>query len=232
MKSLKQIQSEVKAQSKLTLSIDCVIFGYDDKKLKLLLIKSDLQLYKNQWSLLGNLVDTDEELDAAAYRILVERTGLKDIYLEQVQTFGKLHRHPGGRVVSVAYLSLINVDQHELCKPDHELHWHDVDALGSLAFDHSEILEVCLGRLRKRIMESPLVFSLLPRKFSMRSLQNVYEVILGCRFDRRNFRKKFFAMDYLIDLGEMEKNVTHRPGKLYRFNHKKYQKSKDKEFDI
>ena len=227
-KTLKVIQTEVSHYNKVALSVDCVIFGFEENKLKVLLIRSDLKKYQDKWSLLGDLLDPNEDLDAAAYRILQQRTGMDDLYLEQVQAFGKIGRHPGGRVVTVAYYSLINVLSHKLKIHDNELHWHDVSAVKDLAFDHQEIFESCYKRLQKRVQEHPLGFSLLPNKFSLRELQNLYEAILGIKMDRRNFRKKFFAMDFLIDLEEIEANVPHRPGKLYRFDYDKYEKNKKK----
>jgi len=228
IKTLSVIQSEVKESKGIALSVDCVIFGFDENKLKVLLIRSDLKKYLSKWSLLGDLVSHDEDIDTAAYRILKERTGLKDVYLEQVQTFGTVNRHPAGRVVTVAYCSLINVQHHKLKILDNELHWHDVQSVNDMAFDHQQIFDTCYQRLQKRIQEHPLGFNLLPKKFSLRELQNLYEAILDIKMDRRNFRKKFFAMDFLIDLDEMETDVPHRPGKLYKFNFEKYGKKKKK----
>ncbi len=228
VKTLKIIQSEVQNTNKIALSVDCVIFGFDENKLKVLLIRSDMKKFQSKWSLLGDLVKPDEDLDTSAYRILKQRTGLDHLYLEQVHTFGSIGRHPGGRVVSVAYYSLINIQHHKLKILDNELHWHDVDSVVDLAFDHQEIFDTCYSRLQKRVQEHPLGFSLLPNKFSLRELQNLYEAILGIKLDRRNFRKKFFAMDFLIDLDEIEENVPHRPGKLYKFNYSKYEKRSKK----
>jgi 8-oxo-dGTP diphosphatase len=228
VKSLLAIQSEVESTNRIALSVDCVIFGFDENKLKVLLIRSDLKKYQSKWSLLGDLVGQSEDLDAAAYRILKQRTGLDDVYLEQVQTFGSVNRHPAGRVVTVAYCSLINVRHHKLKILDNELHWHDVQSVTDLAFDHQQIFTTCYQWLQKRIQEHPLGFNLLPRKFSLRDLQNLYEAILDTKMDRRNFRKKFFAMDFLIDINEMEQDVPHRPGKLYKFNYDKYEKKKKK----
>ena len=227
-KTLTAVQSEVESSNKIALSVDCVIFGFDENKLKVLLIRSDLKKYVDKWSLLGDLVSPGEDLDAAGYRILKQRTGLGDVYLEQVHTFGSVNRHPAGRVVTVAYCSLINVQHHKLNILDNELHWHDVKNVTNLAFDHQQIFETCYHRLQKRIQEHPLGFNLLPKKFSLRDLQNLYEAILDIKMDRRNFRKKFFSMDFLIDLGEMEQDVPHRPGKLYKFNFEKYEKKKKK----
>ena len=225
-KTFRTIQSEVQSINRIALSVDCVIFGFDENKLKVLLIRSDLKKYSGKWSLLGDLVRPDEDLDEAAYRILKQRTGLKDVYLEQVHTFGDIKRHPAGRVVTVAYCSLINVKHHKLKILDNELHWHDVEGIKSLAFDHKKIFDISYCRLQKRVREHPLGFNLLPSKFSLRELQNLYEAILNIKMDRRNFRKKFFAMDFLVDIKEIEKEVPHRPGKLYKFDYEKYEKSK------
>jgi 8-oxo-dGTP diphosphatase len=228
IKSLQAIQSEVEHSNGIALSVDCVIFGFDESRLKVLLIRSDLKKFTGKWSLLGDLVFPEEDLDAAAYRVLKQRTGLGDVYLEQVRTFGAVNRHPAGRVVTVAYCSLINVQHHRLNILDNELHWHDIRNVSDLAFDHQQIFDSCLEQLQKRVQEHPLGFNLLPRKFSLRELQNLYEAILGVEMDRRNFRKKFFSMDLLVDLNEMEQDVPHRPGKLYRFNFDKYEKRKKK----
>ena len=228
IKTFQTIQSEVQSINKVALSVDCVIFGFDENKLKVLLIRSDLKNYMDKWSLLGDLVSPEEGLDEAAYRILKQRTGLSDLFLEQVKTFGEVNRHPASRVVTVAYCSLINVQHHKLNILDNELHWHDVDSISDLAFDHKEIFTTSYCQLQKRVREHPLGFSLLPNKFSLRELQNLYEAILNIKLDRRNFRKKFFAMDFLVDLNEIESDVPHRPGKLYRFDYVKYENSTKK----
>jgi 8-oxo-dGTP diphosphatase len=227
-KTLKGLQTEVQSTNRVALSVDCVIFGFDENKLKVLLIRSDLKKYQSKWSLLGDLVQPQEDLDAAAYRILKKRTGLNDVFLEQVHTFGEVGRHPAGRVVTAAYCSLINVQSHKLKILDNELHWHDVETVTDLAFDHKRIFDSCYSWLQKRVQEHPLGFNLLPSKFSLRDLQNLYEAILGIKLDRRNFRKKFFSMDFLVDIGEEEKNVPHRPGRLYKFDFDKYEKKKKK----
>ena len=228
IKTLSIIQTEVNSINRIALSVDCVIFGFDENKLKVLLIRSDLKKYQGKLSLLGDLVNPKEDLDAAAYRILKQRTGLSDVYLEQVKAFGALYRHPAGRVITIAYCSLINIQHHKLKILDNELHWHDVDDIVDLAFDHKQIFDISYSQLQRRVQEHPLAFSLLPRKFSLRELQNLYEAILNTKMDRRNFRKKFFAMDFLIDINEMEEMVPHRPGKLYKFNYEKWEKKKKK----
>jgi 8-oxo-dGTP diphosphatase len=200
----------------IAVSVDCVIFGYEDKQLKVLLIKSDLEEFKGMWSLLGDLVRPTEDLQEAPYRVLLDRTGLKDVYLEQVHTFGSLSRHPSGRVVTAAYYSLININEHMPKLTDNEVHWHAVNDIKRMAFDHKLILDTCLNRLREQVMEHPIVFNLLGEKFSLRQLQDLYEAILGVELDRRNFRKRITLKNWLVDLNEMEDDVPHRPGKLYK----------------
>lgn len=229
-KTIQQLRSENREFFQIALSVDCVIFGFDEE-LKVLLIKSDLEEYNDQWSLLGDLVGTDENLDSASYRVLKERTGLDDVFLQQVYTFGDVNRHPAGRVITTAYYSLINIKDHQLKLSHNELHWHPVHEISTLAFDHKKILHTCLKQLQGQIEDHPIVFNLLPEKFSLRELQTLYESILDTKLDRRNFRKKFFLMDWLIDVDELEQDVPHRPGKLYRFNTEKFSNGKAKVTD-
>jgi len=215
---------EIQDYFKIAISVDCVIFGFDENELKVLLIKSDLDQYKSKWSLLGDIVHTDENLEDAAYRVLLNRTGLQDVYLEQVHTFGKVCRHPAGRVVTIAYYSLINIQHSTIRNMDNELHWHPVKKIKLMAFDHREILDACYQRLQEKLKEHPVGYNLLPKKFSLRELQNLYEAILDVKLDRRNFRKKIMSMGLLIDLNEMEDDVPHRPAKLYKFDAEAFEK--------
>src|SRR3954467_6376102 len=200
----------------IAVSVDCVIFGYDEKRLKVLVIKSDLKEFEGLYSLLGDLVKPNEDMEEAPYRVLHERTGLHDVYLEQVQTFGNIGRHPSGRVITTAYYSLVNIKSHKLQLTDNELHWHNIDKVDMLAFDHKLILNSALQRLREKVLEQPVIFNLLPDKFSLRELQDLYEAILGVELDRRNFRKRITLKNWLVDLNEMKEDVPHRPGKLYK----------------
>lgn len=200
----------------IAISVDLVIFGYDKKELKVLLIKSDLEEFSGLWSLLGDLVRPNEDLESASYRILKERTGLDDVYLEQVFTFGSVKRHPSGRVITIAYYSLMDIRHHLLKLTANELHWHKLNEIKHLAFDHKVILNTCLERIREQVMEKPIVFNLLSEKFSLRELQELYQAILGVHLDRRNFRKRISLKDWIMDLDEIETNVPHRPGKLYK----------------
>lgn len=223
---IRDVHALVASYPCVPITVDCVIFGFDENELKVLLIRSDLEMYKDKWSLLGDFATDNEELTDAAYRVLKQRTGMDDVYLEEVKTFSHPDRHPGGRVLTVAYCSLLNISDHHLKKMDNELHWHCVQGIQNMAFDHSLIIHECYQWLQKRIQEHPLGFNLLPQRFSLRQLQNLYEAILNTKMDRRNFRKKFFNMDFLIDTGEFEIDVSHRPGKLYEFNFKKYAENK------
>jgi len=209
----------------IAISVDCVIFGYDNKELKVLLIKSDLEEFSGLYSLLGDLVRPDEDLEDASYRVLNDRTGMDDVFLEQVHTFGGLGRHPSGRVITTAYYSLIDIKHHKLKLSHNDLHWHAVNDIKDLAFDHKIILDTCLNRLRDQVMDHPVIFNLLPEKFSLRELQDLYQSILDIDLDRRNFRKKIAIKDWLIDLNEMENNVPHRPGKLYALKKQHQRKS-------
>jgi 8-oxo-dGTP diphosphatase len=229
-KDVKAVLRQLKSDGVIGISVDCVIFGFDENELKVLMIKSDMEQFQGKWSLLGDLVHRNENLDEAAYRVLRDRTGMSDVYLEQVKAIGDVTRHPAARVVTIAYCSLINIKQHRLEKHDNELQWHKISLQLDMAFDHQQILNVCREWLRKRVQEHPLGFRLLPQKFSLRELQNLYESILDIKLDRRNFRKKFFSMDLLEDTQEYEFDVPHRPGKLYKFNYEKYGKKEPRKF--
>ncbi len=200
----------------IAISVDCVIFGYEEKELKVLIFKSDFEEFAGLNSLLGDLIKPDEDLDTASYRVLKERTEMDDVYLEQVQAFGALDRHPSGRVITIAYYSLVDINHHKFQISHNELKWFPVHEIKRLAFDHKIILDTSLSRLQEKVMEYPIIFNLLPEKFSLRQLQEVYEAILGVDLDRRNFRKKIAIKEWLVDINEMEHDVPHRPGKLYR----------------
>jgi 8-oxo-dGTP diphosphatase len=215
------------------MSVDCVIFGYTDADLYIALRECNMPPYEGGYSLVGDLLKNDEDLDSAAYRIVSERTNLKNIFLEQVQCFSKLHRHPLGRVVTVAYYSLVKIDDyHALEIKDSTLIWKNVNEVTNLAFDHNIILETCLNTLRKQIKEHPIGFNLLPKKFTINQLQQLYEVVLGITFDKRNFRRKLKSLKVLKDINETEKDVAHRPAKLYTFDLEKYESFDDFEFRI
>jgi 8-oxo-dGTP diphosphatase len=213
-------------------SVDNVIFGFDDADLKILLIRRGLErdtaIYQDMWALPGDLVNPDEDLDTAAYRVLAELTGLKNVYLEQVKAFGAVNRHPIGRVITVAYFSLVKISHYEVMPNSfaERAEWHTIDSARqlSLAFDHTEIVESCFNALKQRIRVAPIGFELLPPKFTLTELQQLYESILERSLEKRNFRKKILAMDFVVDLKESQEGVAHRPARLYEFNPAKYEK--------
>lgn len=205
------------------LTVDCVVFGFDGVGLQILLIRRGLAPFLDSWALPGGFVDMEEDLDQAARRELLEETHLKDVFLEQLYTFGKPERDPRGRVVSVAYYALVQPDQHPATGDSDasEAAWHPVEELPNLAFDHVEILATALDRLRGKIRYQPIGFELLPKRFTLTQLQELYEAILGRRIDKRNFRKKLLAFDFLTPTDEFTAGA-HRPARLYRFDRRRY----------
>lgn len=205
------------------LTVDCVVFGFDGGDLRVLLIRRALEPFLGSWALPGGFVDMAEDLDQAARRELQEETHLSQVYLEQLFTFGTPGRDPRGRVVSVAYYALVRPDQHP-AKGDSdasEAAWHPADQLPPLAFDHTQIIAKALDRLRGKVRYQPVGFELLPKHFTLTQLQSLYEAILGRTIDKRNFRKKLLAFDLLIPLDKFTSGA-HRPARLYRFDHRKY----------
>ena len=217
---------------KSAFTVDNVIFGFDEGDLKVLLIKRGEAPYKGSWALPGYFVYPNEELDTAAKRVLEELTGMRNVYLEQVKTFGSVDRHPFGRVITVAYFSLVKISHYNLQPASiaRKAQWHSVSEVEALAFDHNEILEACFQRLKWLVRLRPVGFELLPPKFTLTELQHLYEAILETELDKRNFRKKILSMDLLIDLDETQAGVAHRPAKLYQFDRDKYRKFQEEGF--
>jgi 8-oxo-dGTP diphosphatase len=209
-----------------TFSIDAVIFGFDEGNLRMLLIERGEEAFIGQMALPGNLVNEDEDLDAGAARILHELTGLKDAHLEQLYTFGDVNRHPLGRVITVAYYSLIRIKKYKL-QPKVSFAkravWVSVSEIPQLAFDHNQIVDKALERLRGKLRYKPIGFELLPEKFTLTQLQDLYESILQIPIDKRNFRKKMLTYDLLVELDEKQEGVSHRAAKLYKFDKKRYE---------
>jgi 8-oxo-dGTP diphosphatase len=207
------------------LAVDCAVFGMDDDDLKVLLIQRDLEPFRGRWALPGGFVRMDEPLEDAARRELREETGLERVFLEQLFTFGAVDRDPRGRVVSVAYYALVKLgDQRVRAATDaREAAWFTVWDTPSLAFDHERILETALVRLKGKVRYQPIGFELLPPKFTLSQLQRLYEKILERELDKRNFRKKVLAMEFVVELDEVEQDVAHRAARLYRFDRRKYQ---------
>jgi 8-oxo-dGTP diphosphatase len=216
------------------LTVDCVVYGLDDGNLKVLLIQRDKDPFAGCWALPGGFVHVEESLDEAARRELEEETGLNIDYLEQLYTFGSVNRDPRERVVSVAYYALVKPGDHSVhaATDARSAAWFSATEVPPLAFDHAEILRVAHDRLRGKVRYQPVGFELLPRKFTMRQLQRLYETILGRALDKRNFRKKILGMNLLQELDEVETGVAHRAARLYRFDKRKYQRLSKKGFDF
>jgi 8-oxo-dGTP diphosphatase len=213
---------------KSAFSVDNIIFGFDDGELKVLLIKRGEDPFKGKWALPGDLVYPNEGLETAANRVLQELTGLSNVYLEQVRTFGAVDRHPLGRVITIAYYSLIKISNYSVTPSSfaQKAKWHSVAKAQKeqLAFDHNEILDTCFNALKAKLRVRPVGFELLPPKFTLTELQHLFEAVLRTTLDKRNFRKKILSMNLLIDLDELQEGVPHRPAKLYEFDKDRYKK--------
>lgn len=215
-------------------TVDAVVFGYDDADLKVLLIQRDLGPYKGKWALPGGFVGINESLEAAARRELEEETGLTDQFLEQLYTLGEPKRDPRERVISVAYYALVKLADHSVraASDARNVAWFPVADLPQLAFDHEEILDVALRRLKGKIRYEPIGFELLAEKFPLSELQRLYETILEQPLDKRNFRKKILSMGLLADTEEIQQDVAHRAARLYRFDEQAYLRLKKAGFNF
>ena len=216
------------------LTVDCVVFGLDEEDLKIILIQRDRAPYKGKWALPGGFVQIDETLEEAAKRELKEETGIQNVFLEQLYTFGDLKRDPRDRIVSVAYYALVNLRDHEIkaTTDARNAAWFSIDDIPSLPFDHNRIVEVALKRLRGKVRYEPIGFELLPEKFTLTQLQGMYEKILEQAIDKRNFRKKILGMGLLEETDEVQMDVAHRAARLYRFEEEKYLQLKEKGFNF
>lgn len=200
-----------------------MVFGFTGDILQILLIRRGIQPHLGAWALPGGFVHMEETLDQAARRELEEETHIKNVFLEQLYTFGNPDRDPRGRVVSVAYYALVRPEHHPATGDTDaaEAAWHPVNQLPPLAFDHLEILQTALDRLRGKIRYQPIGFELLPKHFTLTQLQTLYEAILGRPIDKRNFRKKLLAFDFLVPTDDFTAGA-HRPARLHRFDRRKY----------
>lgn len=209
--------------SKVFVSVDCIIFGFEDKELKLLLGKRKMNPGMGEWSLYGGFVEENESLDAAANRVLFELTGLKNLYMKQVGAFGAIDRDPGERVISIAYCALINVkDYDKKLLETHQVEWINIKDMPRLYSDHNDMAKKAIALLRRRISTEPLSFNLLPDLFTLTQLQHVYEAILGEAIDKRNFRKRIKTIEYIEKTDLIDKLTSKRGAALYRFNKEAY----------
>lgn len=222
-----------KEHSKHLVAVDCIIFGYDIavKEVKLLLIKRNFEPAKGLWSLAGGFLEDRESLDNAACRILQNLTGLKNIFLRQMFACGELDRDPGGRVISVAYFALIKIDDlDQQLREDNSAHWRSFKNMPDLIFDHQWMVEEAYKTLRKNVKVQPIGFRLLPEKFTLVQLQDLYEAIYQRKMDKRNFRKKILSMNLLEKLDEKEKETSKKGAFYYRFIPDKYEEFRQNGF--
>ncbi|HEY9597862.1 MAG TPA: NUDIX domain-containing protein [Cyanophyceae cyanobacterium] len=217
------------------LTVDCVVFGLDPQhSLKVMLIQRNLPPFQGHWALPGGFVHLDESLEEAARRELQEETGLDHLFLEQLYTFGGVDRDPRERVVTVAYYALVNLKEYEVkaASDANAADWFPLNRLPALAFDHQQILDTALIRLKNKVRYEPIGFELLPKKFTLFQLQKLYETVLGQELDKRNFRKKFLKMELLRELDEVQQDVPHRAARLYEFDEEKYRQLRNKGFNF
>lgn len=242
--SLKNIESLIQQKDlysipiddffKSAFSVDCVIFGYHDCQLKVLLIERGTEPFENYWALPGDLVYPTEDLDFAASRVLKDLTSLTDISIRQVKTFGKVNRHPLGRVITVAYTTLVETTELNPYASSwaKSTAWHSLKEIPQLAFDHLEILHEARNELNSLVISEALWSQVLPAKFTLTQLQEVFETLLDKKLDKGNFRKKIQEYTFLQKLEESQKNVNHRPSQLYCFDQNLFNKAIIKGFNF
>ena len=209
--------------SKVWLSVDCIIFGFDEGKLKILVGKRKMDPGRGEWSLYGGFVASDESVDDAATRTLYELTGLRNLFMRQVGAFGNVDRDPGERVVSIAYYALINVkDYDDVLRVKHGVEWIDINEIPQLYSDHNEMVRKARKMMQQKLSQEPVGFRLLPSLFTLTQLQRLYEAVNGEELDKRNFRKRIKDMDFIEKTELIDKSGSKRGAYLYRFNKRAY----------
>jgi hypothetical protein len=214
------------------LSIDCIIFGFQESVLKVLLVKHAEGIIKDRWALPGGFVTYDENIDSSAYRLLKDLTGVEELYLEQLQAFGEVDRYPTRRVITIAYYALTRPENYQLHPgfTASDAQWLGIQEIQALPYDHNKILQFAWQRLKQKVKFEPIGFNLLPEKFTLLQLQDPYEAILEVKLDKPNFRRKIMKMDLLISCNEKQKGVSHRAANLYRFDKLVYDRLKKEGF--
>lgn len=211
--------------NKMYVATDCIIFGFDEGKIRLLIFKRRVEPNKNHWSLIGSFVKLDEDVNEAAQRVLKEITGLDNIFMEELRTYGAADRDPGYRCISIAQYALIRINDYDRELVDkHGAHWYDIDKIPDLVLDHNQMVADALERLKQKARYQPIGFELLPEKFTIPQLQQLYEAIYQKELDARNFRKKVLSHNVLIKLDQKDKTTSRRGAFLYKFDHKTYKK--------
>lgn len=210
----------------LTVTVDCAIFGFTNGSLKILLVKRGVPPYQGYWMLPGGIVHAHQTLEEAAENVLENLLNANDIYLEQVKAYSDIDRHPLKRVMTVGFYALIKPEDHFFEAKDYleDAQWFSMHELTTLGFDHNTIMKDAFNKLKNEINYRPLGFELLPEKFTLKELQELYENILEEKFDRRNFRRKITSLELVVDTNENKIGVQGNP-RLYRFNDKKFSRT-------
>lgn len=214
--------NEYKKHDRMLIAVDCIIFGFDGKDLKVLLIKRGFEPGLGKWSLMGGFVASGESIDKGASRILEMLTGLTNIYMEQLYCFGDVDRDPGGRVVSIAYFALIKIDDSSALTTEYNSKWFNIKNIPTMIFDHKKMIVMAKERLRQKVANHPIGFELLPEKFTLPQLQSLYEAIYETTFDKRNFSRKILSLQILNKLTEKEKLLSKKGAFYYQFDANKY----------
>lgn len=205
--------------SRFIVSVDCVIFGLNNGRLSILLARRGFEPERGRWSLMGGFVRDNESIDEAAKRVLRDLTGLNNVYMHQVGTFGAVDRDPGARVISVAYCALINFDDHDRERVSkHDARWIELSDIPELGFDHMSMVTSALKFIKQRLSYQPLIFSLLPRYFTLTQMQNLYETVLGESIDKRNFRKRIAENRCIEKTDMIDKTSSKRGAALFQYN--------------
>lgn len=209
--------------SKFLIAVDCIIFGFKDKEMNILLTRRPVEPRKGEWSLMGGFMDENESLDQAAQKVLYRYTRQKGVYMEQVNAYGQIDRDTGDRVVSVTYYALVKLEEFDtsLAK-SYDAQWVNVRDLPLLVFDHNQMVEDALRLLRYKVSSQPIAFEFFEEKFTFPALQDFWEAIYQMPADKRNFRKKVSSMDILDKLEEKDKSSSKRGAFYYVFNKEKY----------
>ncbi|PJJ09903.1 ADP-ribose pyrophosphatase YjhB (NUDIX family) [Flavobacterium sp. 1] len=216
------------------ISIDCVIFGFDNGILEVLLVQHGEGISKGKWGLPGGWINKKESTDAAAHRLLADLTGMDNIYLEQLKAFGEPERFPVRRVITIGYYALVKREDYDIKAgfTASDAKWYKINEIPKLIYDHNEILDYSIKNLRNRVRQAPIGFNLLPEKFTLLQLMHLYEEILGIEMDKSNFRRKILHMKLLVALDEKQKDVSHRAAQLYKFDFEIYEKLTQKGFNF
>ncbi len=210
--------------TRLLVALDCIVFGFDGEDLKMLIIKRNFEPEKGKWSLMGGFVEQEEDLEVAANRILYDLTGLKDIYFEELQTFGKVNRDPVERTISICFFALINIHAHDQdSAKSQNANWISLKKRPDLIFDHNQMVDLAIEKLRYKAALHPIGFELLPEKFTIPHLQKLYESIYDSPVDRRNFSRKILSTNLLLDTGEKNEKSLTKKAILYKLDKEKYQ---------